>query len=245
MILSTTLIFIVIIIFVGALIRSSLGFGEAVVGMPLLAFIIDIKSATPIMALTASTLAVLLLITSWKKVSLKDVWPFVISTLFGLPLGLYYLKNTSDDVIKMILGILLVLFGIYYLTNDNLPYLKTEKLSVPFGFFAGILGGAYNTNGPPTVIYGVLRRWPPESFRATLQGIFFPTGLIITLSHGISGLWTDFVISSYLVSFPFILIAFYIGNKLHHRINENRFKKIIYIFILIIGAALIINSIVR
>lgn len=213
------------------------------VGMPLLAFIIDIKSATPIMALTASTLALLLIITSWKKVSLKDAWPFVISTLFGLPLGLYYLKNTSDDAIKFILGILLILFGIYYLANDNLPYLKTERMSVPFGFLAGILGGAYNTNGPPTVIYGVLRRWPPEKFRATLQGIFFPTGLIITLSHGLTGLWTDFVLNSFLVSFPFILLAFYLGNKLHHRINENRFKRIIYIFILIIGAVLIINSI--
>lgn len=195
------------------------------------------------MALTASTLALLLLITSWKKVSLKDAWPFVISTLFGLPLGLYYLKNTSDDAIKFILGILLILFGIYYLANDNLPYLKTERMSVPFGFLAGILGGAYNTNGPPTVIYGVLRRWPPEKFRATLQGIFFPTGLIITLSHGLTGLWTDFVLSSFQVSFPFILLAFYLGNKLHHRINENRFKRIIYIFILIIGAVLIINSI--
>ncbi|HOI30769.1 MAG TPA: sulfite exporter TauE/SafE family protein [Melioribacteraceae bacterium] len=243
MIPSTTLILIVIIVFIGALIRSSIGFGEAVVGMPLLAFIIDIKSATPIMALTASTLALLLIITSWKKVSLKDAWPFVISTLFGLPLGLYYLKNTSDDAIKFILGILLILFGIYYLANDNLPYLKTERMSVPFGFLAGILGGAYNTNGPPTVIYGVLRRWPPEKFRATLQGIFFPTGLIITLSHGLTGLWTDFVLNSFLVSFPFILLAFYLGNKLHHRINENRFKRIIYIFILIIGAVLIINSI--
>ena len=42
-----------------------------------------------------------------------------------------------------------------------------------FGFFAGILGGAYNTNGPPVVIYGSLRKWSPATFRATLQGYFF------------------------------------------------------------------------
>lgn len=244
MISSSTIILILTIIFVGSFIRSSIGFGEAVVGMPLLALFIDIKSATPLMALTASTLVILLLITSWRKMNIKDVWPFVISTMLGLPIGLYYLKNTSEVLIKVVLGILLILFGLYYLFVKNLPHLRNEKLSVLFGFVAGVLGGAYNTNGPPTVIYGVLRRWSPQHFRATLQGIFFPTGLIITISHGISGLWTEFVITSYLFSLPVILIAFYFGNKVHSRIDEQKFKKIIYSFLLIIGSVLIINSLI-
>ncbi|MDQ7817039.1 MAG: sulfite exporter TauE/SafE family protein [Melioribacteraceae bacterium] len=242
MISTTTILLIITIIFIGSFIRSSIGFGEAVIGMPLLALFIDVKSATPLIALTASTLAILLLISSWRKVSLKDAWPFVFSTMLGLPVGLYYLKNTSELLIKIVLGILLILFGLYYLFVKKLPHLKNERLSILFGFFAGILGGAYNTNGPPTVIYGVLRRWSPQHFRATLQGIFFPTGLIITVSHGITGLWSGFVLSSYLFSLPAILIAFYLGNKLHYRINEERFKKIIYTFILIIGIVLIINS---
>lgn len=243
MITSSSILLIIIIIFIGAFIRSSIGFGEAVVGMPLLALFIDVKSATPIMALTASTLAILLLITSWRKVSLKDAWPFVLSTMLGLPVGLYYLKNTPEILIKVILGIILVLFGLYYLFVKNLPYLKNEKFSILFGFIAGILGGAYNTNGPPTVIYGVLRRWSSQHFRATLQGIFFPTGMIITISHGISGLWTGFVITTYLYALPAIIFAFFLGNKIHHKLNEDGFKKIIYSFILIIGIVLIINTI--
>jgi uncharacterized membrane protein YfcA len=243
MITSTTILIILLIIFVGSFIRSAIGFGEAVIGMPLLAFFIDIKTATPLMALTASTLAIMLLFTSWKKISIKDTLPFILSTAIGLPVGLYYLKNTSDEIIKAALGILLVFFGIYYLFVKSLPHLKNEKLSFLFGFFAGILGGAYNTNGPPTVIYGVLRRWSAQNFRATLQGIFFPTGLIITFSHGISGLWTGIVVTSYLYALPVIVLGFYLGNKIHHKLNEYHLKKIIYIFILLIGFILLFNSI--
>jgi hypothetical protein len=242
MITSTTILIILIIIFIGSFIRSAIGFGEAVVGMPLLAFFIDIKSATPIMALTASTLALLLIFNSWRKISIKDTWQFILSTALGLPIGLYYLKNTSEEIIKLTLGILLVLFGIYYLFVKNLPYLKNESYAILFGFVAGILGGAYNTNGPPTVIYAVLRRWPAQNFRATLQGIFFPTGLIITLSHGASGLWTEFVLRTYIYALPVIIIAFYLGNKIHNKLNEDEFKKIIYFFILIIGSVIILNS---
>ena len=32
-------------------------------------------------------------------------------------------------------------------------------------------------NGPPLVIYGALRRWSPQHFRATLQGYFLPASL--------------------------------------------------------------------
>lgn len=244
MIISTTILIILLIIFIGSFIRSAIGFGEAVIGMPLLALLIDIKSATPLMALTASTLATLLLLTSWKKISIKDTWPFILSTAIGLPIGLYYLKNTPEVLIKATLGILLIIFGIYYLFIKKLPHLKNEKYSFFFGFVAGILGGAYNTNGPPTVIYGVLRRWSAQNFRATLQGIFFPTGLIISISHGLSGLWTGFVIKSYLFALPVIIVGFILGNKFHDKLNEEEFKKIIYIFIVIIGLVLLINSII-
>jgi len=241
--ISSTLLLILMIIFIGSLIRSAMGFGEAVVGMPLLALIIDVKSATPIIALTASTLALFMLISSWNKVNIRESISFILSTIIGLPIGLYYLKNTPDSFIKLVLGILLIGFGIYNLTVKNLPYLRNDRYSFYFGFFAGILGGAYNTNGPPTVIYGVLRRWKRENFRATLQGIFFPTGILINIGHGISGLWTDFVISSYLLALPVIIVALLIGSYLNSKLNEELFKKIIYCFIILIGFILIINSI--
>lgn len=33
-------------------------------------------------------------------------------------------------------------------------------------------------NGPPLAVYGSLRRWSPQRFRATLQGYFLPASLV-------------------------------------------------------------------
>ena len=52
------------------------------------------------------------------------------------------------------------------------------------GFCAGVLGGAYGMNGPPLVIYGAMRRWSAQHFRATLQGYFLPASII-----GMGGYW--------------------------------------------------------
>ncbi len=39
-------------------------------------------------------------------------------------------------------------------------------------------------NGPPLVVYGGMRRWSPQHFRATLQGYFLPASVI-----GMAGYW--------------------------------------------------------
>ncbi len=105
---------------------------------------------------------------------------------------------------------------------------------------AGILGSAYNTNGPPIVVYGALCRWPPERFRATLQCYFFPTGLVILLSHGLAGLWTRDVLQLYGAALPVIMLAIWVGQKLNHIVSQQRFERLVYTFLVIIGLLLIV-----
>ena len=51
------------------------------------------------------------------------------------------------------------------------------------GFCSGILGGAYGMNGPPLAVYGSLRRWSPQHFRATLQTCYLPARLLGLWAH--------------------------------------------------------------
>ncbi len=243
--MSPTLIIIIILIifFTGAFIRSSIGFGDAVLAMPLLAFIINIKTATPLVALTSSTIAILILLKSWRSVSLKDTWRLIISTIVGIPVGLVFLKNAPESIVKIVLGVIIVLFGTYNVFRPKLPELKNNLLTFIFGFIAGIFGGAYNTNGPPIVIYGVLKNWSAENFRATLQGYFLPTGLMIVIGHGISGLWTNVVWHYYLLSLPVIIVAVLIGHKVNERLASEKFKLLVNVFLILIGILLILYSI--
>src|SRR6266481_2734540 len=100
------------------------------------------------------------------------------------------LHYAPESLVKSVLGLVLVGYGVYNLLTPRAPYLQHEKYAFPFGFIAGILGGAYNTSGPPVVIYGTLRRWSPEYFRATMQCYFFFTYLATIAGHGVARLWT-------------------------------------------------------
>jgi uncharacterized membrane protein YfcA len=237
------IIIILCIVFVAALTRSTFGFGDALIAMPLLALFIDIKIATPLMALIAFFIAISILIKNRNKVEFKSVWRLIVASLVGIPIGIWYLDDINENTIKLILGIIILLFASYNLAKPNLHQLKSEKYAWVFGFIAGILGGAYNTNGPPIIIYSSLKKWNPQNFRATLQGYFFTTGILLLISHGIAGNYTNEVLTYFAYCLPVALVAVIIGAKLNKKISITRFHKYIYMILIFLGFMIMYNSI--
>jgi uncharacterized protein len=237
---TTPVLLAMIIIFISTFIRSAVGFGDALIAMPLLAMALGMQTATPLVAFAASTIAITILIKNWRSVDIRSAWRLILLSLIGIPFGLALLRVAPEYMVKAILGVLLILYGLYSLITPNLPVIRNEKLAYIFGFVAGVLGGAYNTNGPPIVMYGLLRRWPPENFRATLQCYFLFTGLSILIGHGLAGLWTPFVLRLYLYSIPIIMIAIFAGGKINNHISKEFFSRIVYGLLIVIGALFLI-----
>lgn len=223
------------ILFLSTFTRSALGFGDALVAMPLLTLIVGVQTATPLVALAASTIAVSLLIQIWRQVNLAAAWRLILATLLGIPFGLIALKLVPEQILRSVLGFLLIAFGAYNLAEFALPLLNDERFSWLFGWIAGLFGGAFNANGPPVVIYGLMRNWSPDRFRATLQGYFLFTGGSILVAHGLAGLWTRPVLRYYLSALPVIVTAILVGNWANARISGEAFNRLVYAFLIIMG----------
>jgi uncharacterized membrane protein YfcA len=230
------------IIFISTSIRSTFGFGDALIAMPLLAMAVGINVATPLVGLIAVTISITILIRQWRNVHFKTVSMLIVPTLIGIPVGILLLKGMYDDLMKLILAIVIIIFSLYKIFKPKLFTLANDKFAYVFGFLAGILGGAYNTNGPPVVIYGSLRQWDPAKFRATLQGYFLPTGAMIALGHGIGGLWTQQVLVNYLISLPVVFVAILFGGRLNSRIPKGKFDNCVYACLIVIGIVLLIDT---
>lgn len=236
-------ILVISIVSVATLLRSTFGFADAMFAMPLLAVIIGLKTATPLMAIVAMTISTTILLKNWRDVQIKSAWRLFVSSLAGIPMGLWFLKGTYDTPMKLFLAAVIIGFSTYSLIKPRLTAIKSEKPAYLFGFFAGVLGGAYNTNGPPVVIYGSLRKWAPATFRATLQGYFFMAGIFICLGHGLAGFWTHTVFSFYLYSLPLIFVFIFIGGRLNRAIPQGKFDRIIHSLLIVIGVFLLIQTI--
>lgn len=233
------------IVFAAALLRSAIGFGDAVLAMPLLALVVGLRTASPLVAFMGPTISVLILVGSWRRIELKAAGRLVAATLAGIPVGIYGLARLPEEPLKVVLGVLVLGYGLFGLWKPA-ARIREERGWLPWfvGLTAGVLGGAYNTNGPPVVAYGMLRGWPPESFRATLQGYFLPTGLAILAGHGLAGMWTGEVLRAYLYSLPAIVLGVALGGLLNRRLPHALFARLVYVTLAAAGALLLLRTLV-
>lgn len=228
----------VAILFIATLVSATFGFGSALVAMPLLTMVLGLKTATPLFALVGPTISAVILLTHWRQVDFAATWRLVVATLLGIPVGVLGLRLLPSLWIIHSIGVMLMAYGLYRLSGATLPKLMSPHWALPFGWVAGVLGGAYNTNGPPVVVYGNMRRWLPEQFRASLQGYFFPTGLGILVSHGLGGLWTTEIFYLYGLALPGIFTAIALGSWCNHHLSVAQFQH--WLSLLLIGLGIML-----
>ncbi len=230
------------VLFFATIIRSAFGFGEALIAVPLLALVVPVEIAAPVAVLASVTVALIAVAQDWRHIHLRSAGWLVLSTLAGIPLGLLLLKAVAEPIVKGLLGLLIVVFSFYSLRAEE-HELKDDRFAWLFGFSAGVLGGAYGMNGPPLVVYGSLRKWSPQRFRATLQGYFLPASLVGLCGYGLAGFWTPAVNRFYLLSLPAVLIATFLGRAINHRLNARRFLVYVHVGLVVIGAILLLQAI--
>jgi uncharacterized membrane protein YfcA len=243
--MDSTTIYVLLVILAATLIRSALGFGEALVAVPLLAIRLPVGVAAPLAVLVSITVAAVIIAQDWRSVHVRSAGWLVVSTLFGIPLGLLLLTSGNPQLVKGSLALIIVAFSAYALIGRRPPELHNDHRIwlLACGFLAGVLGGAYGMNGPPLAIYGAMRRWTAQHFRATLQGYFLPASVIGMIGYWLAGLWTRDVTRYFLLSLIVVFPAIFLGRWMNRRLHNFAFLKVVHVGLIIIGMTLLLQAV--
>lgn len=234
---------ILAILFMATFIRSAFGFGEALVAVPLLAFVMPVEAAAPLAVLVSITVSAVAIVQDWRHMHIRSAGWLFLSTAVGMPFGLLALNMVDGCIIKAILAVVIVAFSTFSLLGRTQAMLHDDRKAWIFGFGAGVLGGAYGMNGPPLVMYGALRGWSPPRFRATLQGYFLPASLMTLGGYGLTGLWTTSVNRHYLLALPVIVLAILLGRAANQRMNARVFALCVHFGLIGVGSLLLLQAI--
>ncbi|MGN6367046.1 MAG: sulfite exporter TauE/SafE family protein [Phycisphaerae bacterium] len=235
------------ILFGATLIRSTFGFGEALIAVPLLALVLPVSTAAPLAVLASVTVAGIVVVQDHRHIHIKPAAGLLAASALGIPLGLLILREGNESVIKGVLGIFLIAFSGWSLLSKRKIHLRHDHLPLLLacGFVSGVTGGAYGMNGPPLVVYASLRQWSAQHFRATLQAYFLPASAIGLLGYYLSGLWTWEVTRAYLMSLPLVVVAVLVGRAINRRLEGHGFLRVIYVGLIGIGGLLLVQVIRR
>jgi len=233
---------ILAVIFVAVVVRAAFGFGDVLVSVPILTLFVSPKMAIPLMGLVGATNALLMLWRERGDVQWRPVRVLLMASVIGVPIGVMLLGWLPERAINVGLGVMLMLFCVWSLSGRSSVRLHAPAWALPFGFGAGVMGGAVTATGPPIVIYSTTQDWAPEERRATMQGFFLPNGIFVLISHGIAGFWTLEVLRTYALAVPVCLLALPVGAVVASRLSRSLFERITFLVLLAAGVLLVLGG---
>ncbi|AMK11704.1 sulfite exporter TauE/SafE family protein [Pseudodesulfovibrio indicus] len=234
---------IIAIVLVAAFVQGLTGFGFGLIALPLLGFFLNIKTSIPLMVLLAVIISFYLSIRLRNHIDLKCIFTLLLATLPGIPLGVYVLKQVSPQTLSIVLGVIMIAFTSHQLIVRPKPLHLGRAVTVLAGFACGVLSASIGAGGPPVIIYTAIQPWPKDKAKATLALYFTISGLMVILSHALSGMITREVLSLYAMSLPTLILGIYLGTQAYKHISDHGYRRLAFVLVFLLGCMLLYRNI--
>jgi uncharacterized membrane protein YfcA len=222
--------------------KSGFGSGIGVLGVPLIAIVIPPPQAAAIMLPLLCVMDIFNVIHYRTRFDRANLFILVPAALIGILFGTFTFRYLTDAHIRILLGVISILFVINFFVGRRNSYQKTEpnrgKGSI-WGAIAGFTSFGVHAGGPPVNIYLLPQKLDKTIFVGTTVVFFAIINYVKLVPYALLGqLNSDNLLTS-LVLAPLVPLGVWLGIKLHDRVNESLFYNLAYFFLFVTGVKLL------
>ena len=241
---STLIILSFCAFFTASFLKGLTGLGFSTLCLGFLATFIDIRLAIPLVFLPSLSSNIFVMVDAGHfKDALKRFWILFLTALPGLLLGVWFLKNSTHDSPKAILGIVMCCYGLWGIKNRpfKLSSKAENRLKGPVGFISGMVNGATGSQIMPIMPYLLSLDMPRNLFIQTINLSFTINTLIMASCLGKLGLLSLPTIGISAAGIIPVAVGIFLGSELRKKISEERYRYIVFIFLILLGVNLLIR----
>ncbi len=238
--------FLLVVIGVAAGMQALSGFGFALLAVPVLVVVVDLRLAVIVVTLVSTVSTIV----QWWESRRVPVGPLVrrllVSSVVGMPLGLWALATLDQRLMKALLGAA-VLAGVALLawhggSAATLASDRRHPLDLPAGVLSGVLATATSTNGPPLVFLLRVRGLEAREFRATLNRIFTISGVASLVMFAAAGQVRASDLPTAALAVPVMLLGVAVGIRARPRVPEAAFRRLTLTLLTLSGASALVSA---
>jgi uncharacterized membrane protein YfcA len=215
--------------------------GVGTLATPMLAIIIPPGDATGILLpilLAGDALSVWTYRKEWDARNLKVMLPAAaVGILAGWLLAAYF----QPAYVRVALGVISIAFGLYSFAGVARPRQPTRPVAAKGIFWAAISGFTSfvsHAGGPPFQVYLLPQKLPHQVFVGTSTIFFTWTNFLKIVPYALLGQLSTKNLEISLVFLPLAIVTTLAGVWLVRRTPHERFYKIVYALMLVVGAEL-------
>jgi len=243
---------------VSHIILGCTGFGGTVVAAPFTQLYLGVDVAIPFGNLVTFPVLIVILITEYKKIDWKNLLIIVLVMSIGLPIGQSLFLSMSATVAKFWIGFIVSVVAILGVYKMFIKIPRIKKKGEEFKekpdtltakiirylclFVGGIVHGAFVIGGPLITVYAIAAVKEKSRFRATMTMVWMIINTLNTINSYRTGQLVPEVWQALVLGIPLALVGFLIGNWLHHRVDQDKFMKLVYVVLAVVGLNMFINA---
>lgn len=174
----------------------------------------------------------------WDGRSLRTTAP---GAVLGTFVGLATFDLFSPDALRVMVGMIALVFALrWWLVRDPGPARTASYARGTFwSTLAGFTSFSVHAGGPPLQIYLLSQRLDKSTFQATTVAFFFAVNWLKLGPYVWLGQLDGSNLATSLLLAPLAPIGIAIGTRMHHRIDEQIFFRIVYASLVVLGLKLI------
>lgn len=231
--------------FFGGTLQTLCGFGGGVVLLLVLSPFYGLLTAPALSLAICMFMVTFLTVRFWKDIEWKLILlPMIAYMITASVINRVISKDMNTDLIGVLFGVFQILLCVYYLFLAKKVSAKPSLLTgLVCGGASGITGSLFGIGGPLLAVYFIAASKNKQSFAANIQSIFFVTNFVILLGKFRNGFYTADCLLPTLTGGIAILFGTLLGIRLMKKIDTEKMKKIVYIFLGISGVITILEYI--
>jgi uncharacterized membrane protein YfcA len=179
-------------------------------------------------------------------VSLREIVHVIPSCLVGVAIGLYFFTTLDAQLLARSFGVLVLVYASYTLWNLTRtatgPSRGSQAVAQGAGVLAGAMGTVFGTMSSIFfAIYLDARRISKAQFRATISALMLFLALVRGAGYLAVGVFEREALVLFALALPIMLVGMYLGDRVHARIDEVTFKRLVCGILLVSGVALMVR----
>jgi hypothetical protein len=173
--------------------------------------------------------------------ALSKFYPLYLSTIPGLFAGLFVLISINADAAKAILGLMLIMYSLWALTNMSfsLSPKRERTLKIPTGFLTGFVNGMTGSQVLPILPYLLSLNLNKNVFVQAINISFTLSSLVMLLGMNQLGYLSAHTFLMALVSVIPVLLTVSLASWIRNRLSGTLYRRLVLCFLLIMGLILI------
>ncbi len=221
------------IVFMGALVFCTVGFGIGVASFPLLLLLVDPQSAVVVINTVSLPMFALVIWQTRQHIPALQVLPIAAAGLVGVPVGIFILRDADTALLRISIVVLIIALTLLAAFNTRQTLPRSTPIGMGVGFVVSVILNAFGVGGALMALAWLSHKMSSHALRGSLSLYFLAVEGVGVIGYGAAGLLTEDRLQLMGISLLPVVLGWGLALLILRRINETMFRRLVIVAIIV------------